>query len=89
LIHPPASSLRLLHRSFASHLLLSLESQITTTTSSSFWGSGKLALELEEEKTRKKTESYVFRLYRFEEGGGLKELDIRLKIEKVGERGQA
>ncbi len=34
-------------------------------------GSGKLALELEEEKTRRKTESYVFRLYRVEEGGGL------------------
>jgi hypothetical protein len=43
-------------------------------------GSGKLALMSE------KTESaYVFRLYRPEEGGGLKELDIRLSIRKVGE----
>ena len=48
-------------------------------------GSGKLALELVEEKTGKKTESYVFRLYRLEEDGGLKELGIKLKIEKVGE----
>jgi hypothetical protein len=53
--------------------------------------SGKLALEPvekktnEEERTRKKTESYVFRLYRLEEGGGLKELGIRLKIEKARE----
>ena len=51
---------------------------------------GRLALELEEKKTNeeektKKTESYVFRLYRLEEGGGLKELDIRLSIRKVGE----
>jgi hypothetical protein len=46
-------------------------------------GSGKLALELEEEKTRRKTESYVFRLYRVEEGGGLKELGIELWISKV------
>jgi hypothetical protein len=43
-------------------------------------GSGKLALMSE------KTESaYVLRLYRPEEGGGLKELDIRLSIRKVGE----
>jgi hypothetical protein len=43
-------------------------------------GSGKLALMLED-----KTESaYVFRLYRLEEGGGLKELDIRLSIKNVG-----
>jgi hypothetical protein len=44
--------------------------------------SGKLALMLE-----KKTESsYVFRLFRPEEGGGLKELEgVRLRIEKVGE----
>jgi hypothetical protein len=48
-------------------------------------GSGKLALELVEEKTGKKTESYVFRLYRLEEGGGLKELGIKMKIEKVRE----
>jgi hypothetical protein len=46
---------------------------------------GKLALELKEEKTKKKTEPYVFRLFRLEEGGGLKELDIRLSIRKVGE----
>jgi len=50
---------------------------------------GRLALELVEEKTNeeektKQTESYVFRLYRLEEGGGLKELDIRLSIRKVG-----
>jgi hypothetical protein len=45
---------------------------------------GKLALELEEEKT-KKTKYYVFRLYRLEEGSGLKELGVKLKIEKVGE----
>jgi hypothetical protein len=54
-------------------------------------GSGKLALELmeektnEEERTRKKTESYVFRLYRLEEGGRLKELGIKLSIREVGE----
>jgi hypothetical protein len=46
---------------------------------------GKLALELVEEKTRRKTESYVFRLYRLEEGGGLKELGVKLRISKVGE----
>jgi hypothetical protein len=47
-------------------------------------GSGRLALMLEKE-TEEKTESYVFKLYRLEEGGGLKELDVRLKIEKVRE----
>jgi hypothetical protein len=42
---------------------------------------GKLALMLE-----KKTESsYMFRLFKLEEGGGLKELGVRLKIAKVGE----
>ncbi|MEM4651122.1 MAG: hypothetical protein QW086_04770 [Pyrobaculum sp.] len=43
---------------------------------------GKLALMLED-----KTESsYVFRLFRPEEGGGLKELEgVKLRIEKVGE----
>jgi hypothetical protein len=41
---------------------------------------GKLALELEKET---KT-SYMFKLYRLEEGG-LKELGIKLKIEKMGE----
>ena len=52
---------------------------------------GKLALEPVEEKTneekksKEKTESYVFRLYRLEEDGGLKELGIRLIIRKVGE----
>jgi hypothetical protein len=50
---------------------------------------GKLALELVEEKTNeeektKKTKYYVFRLYRVEEGGGLKELDVRLRISKMG-----
>ncbi len=54
-------------------------------------GSGKLVLELmeektnEEERTRKKTESCVFKLYRLEEGGKLNELGISLKISKVGE----
>jgi hypothetical protein len=43
-------------------------------------GSGKLALELEEAEL-----SYVFRLYRLEGGGGLKELGIKLRIAKVGE----
>jgi hypothetical protein len=43
---------------------------------------GKLALELEKET---KT-SYVFKLYRLEEDGGLKELKgVKLRIEKVGE----
>jgi len=45
---------------------------------------GRLALELVEEKT-KKTESYVFRLFKLEEGGELKELGIKLRIAKVGE----
>jgi len=45
---------------------------------------GKLALELEEEKT-KKTKSYMFKLFRLEEGGRLKELGIKLRIAKVGE----
>jgi hypothetical protein len=44
-------------------------------------GSGKLALELE----NKTESSYVFRLYRLEGGGGLKELGIKLRIAKVGE----
>jgi hypothetical protein len=43
--------------------------------------SGRLALMLED-KTKS---SYVFRLFRLEEGGGPKELGIRLKIGKVGE----
>jgi hypothetical protein len=47
---------------------------------------GRLALELEKETKSKKTESYVFRLYRVEEGGGLKELEgVRLKIDKVSD----
>ncbi len=45
---------------------------------------GRLALELEEEKTRKKTESYVFKLYKLKEGGGLVDLGIELWIEKMG-----
>jgi len=44
-------------------------------------GSGKLALELE----NKTESSYVFRLYRLEGGGGLKELGVKLRIAKVGE----
>ncbi len=44
---------------------------------------GRLALELEEKKTKEKTESYVFRLYRLEEGGGLVDLGIRLSIREV------
>jgi hypothetical protein len=43
---------------------------------------GRLALMLE----RETKSSYVFRLFRPEEGGGLKELEgVRLRIEKVGE----
>jgi hypothetical protein len=51
---------------------------------------GTLALEPVEEKTneekksKEKTESYVFRLFRVEEDGGLKELGVKLKIGKVG-----
>jgi hypothetical protein len=45
---------------------------------------GKLALELEKIAKSKKTESYVFKLYRPEEGGGLKKLGIKLRIAKVG-----
>ncbi len=47
--------------------------------------SGKLALMLEKKNKSKKTESYVFKLYRPEEGGGLEELGIKLRIAKVGE----
>jgi hypothetical protein len=43
-------------------------------------GSGRLALELEN-----KTESYMFKLFRLEEGGGLVDLGIKLSIRKVGE----
>jgi hypothetical protein len=42
-------------------------------------GSGKLALEFEESEP-----SYVFRLFRLEEGSGLKELGIKLRISKAG-----
>ena len=42
---------------------------------------GRLALMLEKEAES----SYVFRLYRVEEGGGLRELGVKLRIEKVGE----
>ncbi len=42
---------------------------------------GRLALELE----NKTKSSYVFKLFRLEEGGGLKELGIELRISKVGE----
>jgi hypothetical protein len=45
---------------------------------------GKLALELEEKKTKKK--SYVFKLFRLEEGGKLVELEgVKLSIKEVGE----
>ena len=43
-------------------------------------GGGKLALMLE----KKTVPSYVFKLYKLEEGGGLKELGIKLRIEKEG-----
>ena len=46
---------------------------------------GKLALMLEKKAKSKKTESYVFRLFRLEEGGGLVELGIELWISRVGE----
>jgi len=47
--------------------------------------SGKLALMLENEAES----SYVFKLYKLEEGGKLKELDIKLWISKVGEGEEA
>ncbi len=43
---------------------------------------GKLTLMLE----KKTKSSYVFRLFRLEEGGGLEELGVRLSIKEVGER---
>ncbi len=46
---------------------------------------GKLALMLEKKANSKKTESYVFKLYRLEEGGWLKELGVKLRFAKVGE----
>jgi hypothetical protein len=46
---------------------------------------GKLALMLEKKAKSKKTESYVFELFKLEEGGGLKELGVKLRIAKVGE----
>ncbi len=42
---------------------------------------GRLALMLE----RETKSSYVFKLFRTEEGSGLKELGVKLRIEKVGE----
>ncbi len=42
---------------------------------------GRLALELEKETKS----SYVFKLFRTEEGSGLKELGVKLRIERVGE----
>jgi hypothetical protein len=42
---------------------------------------GKLVLMFE----RETKSSYVFRLFRLEEGGGLKKLGVKLRIEKVGE----
>jgi tetratricopeptide (TPR) repeat protein len=47
---------------------------------------GKLALMLEKKNKSKKAESYMFKLFRLEEGGGHKELDIKLWISKVGKR---
>jgi len=47
-------------------------------------GSDKLALELVEKETKEKAESYVFRLYRVEEDGGLRKLGVNLRISKVG-----
>jgi hypothetical protein len=47
-------------------------------------GSDKLALELEGKETKEKTESYVFRLFRVEEDGGLRKLGVNLRISKVG-----
>jgi hypothetical protein len=47
---------------------------------------GRLALMLEKEVKSKKTESYVFRLFRLEGGDKLKELEgVKLRISKVGE----
>ncbi|MFZ8807708.1 MAG: hypothetical protein ACO2PN_06345, partial [Pyrobaculum sp.] len=46
---------------------------------------GKLALMLEKKAKSKKAESYVFKLFRLEEGGGLEELGVRLSIIEVGE----
>jgi hypothetical protein len=47
---------------------------------------GRLALMLEKEAKSKKTESYVFRLFRLEGGDKLKELEgVKLRISKVGE----
>ena len=46
-----------------------------------FTKGGKLALMLEEETKS----SYVFKLFRLEEGGRLEELGVRLSIRKVGE----
>ncbi|AKT35410.1 hypothetical protein PYWP30_01794 [Pyrobaculum sp. WP30] len=43
--------------------------------------SGKLALMLEKETKS----SHVFRLFKLEEGGGLKELGVKLRISRVGE----
>jgi hypothetical protein len=45
----------------------------------------KLALILEKKNKSRKAESYVFKLFRLEEGGGLRELEgVKLKISKVG-----
>jgi hypothetical protein len=47
---------------------------------------GRLALMLEKKAKSKKVESYVFKLFRLEEGGGLVDLDIKLRISKVGKK---
>jgi hypothetical protein len=44
---------------------------------------GKLALMLEKETKSKKAESYVFKLFRLEEGGGLADLGVKLKISEI------
>ena len=44
---------------------------------------GKLVLMLEKETKSKKAESYVFKLFRLEEGGGLADLGVKLKISEI------
>jgi hypothetical protein len=52
--------------------------------------SGKLALTLEMKAESKKAATYVFKLFRLEEGGGLKELEgVKLSIKEVGEEERA
>jgi hypothetical protein len=52
--------------------------------------SGKLALTLEMKAESKKAATYVFKLFRLEEGSGLKELEgVKLSIKEVGEEERA